>query len=61
MGKMESRTLKSKSYMTSLPGAPDGEYVVTSSTRASKKKAAAVRNGHTCKDKNGVWKVRATS
>jgi len=25
MGKMESRTLKSKSYMTSLPGAPDGE------------------------------------
>src|SRR5262245_7530917 len=42
LGALKSRTLKSATAATSLPGAPDGEYVVFQFNTAFDQKAAAV-------------------
>lgn len=56
-GDLKSRKLKTANFMTSLPGAPDGEYVVIQFETAFQNKAAAVETITPMKDDKGVWRV----
>jgi hypothetical protein len=55
-GKLLSRTLKSAEYRTSLPGAPDGEYVVLQYDSSFEHKKSAVETVTPMKD-GGAWRV----
>ena len=57
MGKIISRSVKTKKYATSLPGAPDGEYVVIQFETKFANKSAAVETITPQKDKDGQWRV----
>lgn len=57
LGKTLSRVLKSKQYLTSLPGAPDGEYVVIQFQTSFEHKKSAIETITPMKDKNGKWRV----
>jgi len=57
LGKLVSRTIKSKTYATSLPGAPDGEYVVIQYTSSFEHKKSAVETVTPMLDKDGKWRV----
>lgn len=56
-GENISRKLKSKRYRTSLPGAPDGEYVVIQFKTSFEKKKSAIETITPMLDKNGTWRV----
>jgi hypothetical protein len=56
-GKNMSRELKSKSYQTSLPGAPDGEYVVIQFTASFEHKKSALETITPMREKDGTWRV----
>ena len=57
LGAVLERKVKSSRYSTSLPGAPDGEYVVLQfSTRYANKKAA-LETVTPMRDKDGAWRV----
>jgi hypothetical protein len=51
-----SRKLLSASFQSSLPGAPDGEYVVIQYQAVYQNKAAAIETVTPTRE-NGVWKV----
>jgi len=55
-GKLVSRKLKSAEYRTSLPGAPDGEYVVLQYDSSFEHKKNAVETVTPMKD-GGAWRV----
>jgi hypothetical protein len=57
LGKLQSRTLKSAQYATSLPGAPDGEYVVLHFDASFSNKQSAVETVTPAKDAGGRWRV----
>ena len=57
LGKLLSRAVKSKTYTTSLPGAPDGEYVVVEFATSFENKKSAVETVTPMKDKDGKWRV----
>ena len=57
LGAVKSRKLKSAQFTTSLPGAPDGEYVVIQFETQFENKASAVETVTPLKDKDGVWRV----
>ncbi|MDI6792616.1 MAG: DUF4019 domain-containing protein [bacterium] len=57
LGKTVSRKLKSKRYMTSLPGVPDGEYVVIQYNTAFENKKSAIETITPMLDKDGKWRV----
>lgn len=57
LGKIISRKLSSKNYMTSLPGAPDGEYVVIQFETSFQNKKSAVETVTPMKEKDGRWRV----
>lgn len=57
LGKMTSRTFKSADYETSLPGAPDGEYVVIQFSASFANKKDAVETVTPMLDKDGKWRV----
>ena len=57
LGRLKSRTLKSATYATTLPGAPDGEYVVFQFNAAFEQKAAAVETVTTIREEDGTWHV----
>jgi hypothetical protein len=57
LGKLITRKLKSKTYATSLPGAPDGEYVIIVFNTSFENKKAAVETVTPMKDKDGKWRV----
>ena len=57
LGKVKSRTLLSAEYTTTLPGAPDGQYVVIQYQTAFEKKAAAVETVTPMLDKDKKWRV----
>jgi hypothetical protein len=57
LGKLVSRTLKSKTYAASLPGAPDGEYVVIQYTASFENKKSATETVTPMLDKDGKWRV----
>jgi hypothetical protein len=57
LGKLESRKEKSAKYETSLPGAPDGQYVVMQFDSSFEHKKTAVETVTTQLDKDGKWRV----
>ena len=57
LGKVESRKLKSATYTTSLPGAPDGQYVVIQYDSSFQQKKSAVETVTPMRDKDGQWRV----
>lgn len=56
-GELVMRELKTAEYATSLPGAPDGEYVVIQFDTSFSKKESAVETITPMKDDDGVWRV----
>jgi hypothetical protein len=56
-GKNTSRKLISKSYSTTLPGAPDGEYVVIQFEASFENKPSAIETITPMKDTDGKWRV----
>ena len=57
LGKVLSRKLKSKMVTKSLPGAPDGEYVVIMYDTQFENKESAVETITPMLDKDGKWRV----
>jgi hypothetical protein len=57
LGKLISRKLKNKSYTTSLPGAPDGEYVVIQFDTSFENKKSAIETVTPMMDKDRKWRV----
>ena len=57
LGQMKSRSLKSATATNTLPGAPDGEYVVFQFNTAFDQKAAAVETVTAIREKDGAWHV----
>ncbi len=57
LGKLVSRELKSKIYKKSLPGAPDGEYVVAQFTTSFENKKSGIETVTPMLDKDGKWRV----
>ena len=57
LGKLNSRAVKSKIYKTSLPGAPDGEYVVIQFETSFENKKSAIETVTPMMDKDGNWRV----
>jgi Protein of unknown function (DUF4019) len=56
-GAFKSRAVKSRQFTTSLPGAPDGKYVVVTFETAFEKKAAAVETVMMMLDSDSAWRV----
>lgn len=56
-GKLINRELLSATFKTSLPGAPDGEYVVILYKTIFEKKAEAIETVTPMKDTDGIWRV----
>ena len=57
LGKVVTRKLKSKMYTKTLPGAPDGEYVVIMYDTQFENKKSAVETVTPMLDKDGKWRV----
>lgn len=57
MGQVSLRTVKSRQFARSLPGAPDGEYLVIQFDTSFEKKAAATETVTPMREKDGTWKV----
>ena len=57
LGKVISRTLKSKQYRTTLPGAPDGEYLIIQFETSFDNKKTGIETITPMLDKDGVWRV----
>ena len=57
LGTVVSRKLKSAQYTKTLPGAPDGEYVVIQFDTSFEHKQSAVETVTPMLDKDGKWKV----
>lgn len=57
LGKLISRTFGASKYMTSVPGGPDGKYVVVQYTTVFENKAQAVETVTPMLDKDGTWRV----
>jgi hypothetical protein len=57
LGKLVSRKVMRKSYHTTLPGAPDGEYVVIQFQTSYENKKSAVETVTPMVDPDGEWRV----
>jgi hypothetical protein len=57
LGKVINREVTKKEYMTSMPGAPDGEYVVIQYSTNFENKKNAIETITPMKDKDGKWRV----
>lgn len=57
LGKVISRTVMTKQYMTQVPGAPDGEYVMLQFETVFENKKSAVETVTPMLDADGVWRV----
>ncbi len=57
LGEVVSRKFKNAQYMTSLPGVPDGDYVVIEYDTTFKNKKSAVETVTPMLDKDGQWRV----
>jgi len=57
LGKVLSRRLKNATYTKTLPGAPDGEYVVIQYDTSFENKKEAVETITLMLDKDGKWRV----
>jgi Protein of unknown function (DUF4019) len=56
-GALVSRKLKKAEYRTSLPGAPDGQYVVLQYDSSFEHKKAALETVTPMKDADDIWRV----
>jgi hypothetical protein len=57
LGKLISRKVKTKVYKSSLPGVPDGEYIVIQFDSSFKNKKVAVETVTPMKGQDGIWRV----
>jgi hypothetical protein len=57
LGRLISRKVRSTIYTTSLPGAPDGKYVVITFESVFENKASAIETVTPMFDKDGKWRV----
>lgn len=57
LGKLVSRKMKSATFTTSLPGAPDGQYVVIEFETSFENKKSAIETVTPMTDKDGKWHV----
>ena len=57
LGKVFSRKLKNATYTKTLPGAPDGDYVVIQYDTSFENKKEAVETVTPMLDKDGKWRV----
>ncbi len=57
LGKVESRAVRSTEYSTTMPGAPDGEYVVVQFDTTFESKQTALENVVMRKQPDGTWRV----
>jgi hypothetical protein len=57
LGKLKSREIKSKDYRTSLPGVPDGQYVVIQFKTVFEHKKSAIETITPMLDKDKKWRV----
>ena len=57
LGDLISRSVQSAKFATSLPGAPDGEYVVIQFTTGFSNKESAIETVTPMKGSDGVWRV----
>jgi len=57
LGKLISRKIKSATYTTSLPGAPDGQYVVIQFSTSFENKKSGIETITPMMDKDGKWRV----
>jgi len=57
LGKLVSRKMKSTTYKTALPGAPDGQYVVIEFETSFENKKSAKETVTPMMDKDGKWHV----
>lgn len=57
LGKVISRKLKTASYMTAVPGAPDGQYVVIRFATHFQHKRSALETVTPMLDTDGRWRV----
>lgn len=57
LGAVNSRVLKSAEFTRSLPGAPEGEYIVVQFETAFENKAAAIETVTPMKGADGAWRV----
>lgn len=57
LGNLISRKLKNSTYKTSLPGVPDGNYVVIQFETSFENKKSAIETVTPMMDKSGNWRV----
>jgi len=57
LGKTLSRKLMSAKHTTTLPGAPDGQYLVIQYQTSFENKRSAVETVTPMRDQNGSWRV----
>jgi hypothetical protein len=57
LGALISRTFQSATFKSTLPGAPDGEYVVVQYASSFENKASAIETVTPMKDPDGTWRV----
>ena len=57
LGKVLKRDVKSKQYTTTLPGVPDGEYVVIQYQTSFENKKSSIETVTPMLDKDGKWHV----
>jgi Protein of unknown function (DUF4019) len=57
LGALKGRKVSSAKYSKTLPGAPDGEYVVIQYSSQFANKASAVETVTPTREKDGSWKV----
>ena len=57
LGEVLSRKAISQNYTKTVPGAPDGEYVVIQYETSFKNKASAIETVTPSLEKDGIWRV----
>ncbi len=57
IGALETREMATSKFSTTLPGAPDGEYVVFQFNSSFEHKATALETVTAMKDTDGTWRV----
>jgi len=57
LGMVISRKVMTSQYMNSLPGAPDGEYVVIQYKTSFENKNSAIETVTPMLDNDGIWRV----
>lgn len=57
LGKMVTREVKSKRYITSAPGARDGQYVIIQYNTSFENKKSAIKTVTPMLEKDGKWRV----